>query len=334
MCSISFPMFALALFCTVMVSIVQLTIGDGINCASCISTNTADLLCTAGWRDIKGLDSMSSEDERNTLIVELDKRTKDTGGFFQSKPTDWLVAAGNLYLILGKCGWRTESGMENMEIEDLRNTCIVELNKKQYGSGEYLQSLSNIDLVTKACDYYDRANKPQEVVSFSFHIDQGKMANNKPELLGSETYNNCGSGVELNQEFTIQKEYSETNSLSFSRESSTTVDLTIGVSFEAPLVIGSVSGSTSLSVSQSSTIAMNTAKATANTVTYSVSSPVVVPPYRKIRKELIVNVADISVPFIMIVKTRTGEQKTITGTYHGVKTYNKQIIQSELQCND
>jgi hypothetical protein len=89
---------------------------------------------------------MSSEDQRNTLIVEMAGRTNQSVAHFQAIDDFTLAGAGAVYVFLREARIRTEQELKAISDDDQRNTLIVEIGA-QTGLGSQLQGLSNMDLV-------------------------------------------------------------------------------------------------------------------------------------------------------------------------------------------
>jgi hypothetical protein len=105
------------------------------------------VLLVGKFRMQRELMSMSAEDRRNTLIVELAGRTRDPVGYYQSLNDRELAGAGALLVYLRGTGSRSDAELRTMSADDMRNTVIVEVGT-QTGRGRELQGLSNIELMT------------------------------------------------------------------------------------------------------------------------------------------------------------------------------------------
>jgi len=105
------------------------------------------------WRKEAELGSMSDDDMRNTVIVELNKKGLASVGELQGMTNELLVHASSsphsLEEALLSNGWRSEADLKTMSKDDMRNTVIVELNKKGLASVSQLQGMSNAQLVAK-----------------------------------------------------------------------------------------------------------------------------------------------------------------------------------------
>jgi len=105
------------------------------------------VLVAGKFRTQHELDHMSSEDQRNTLIVELTNRSNQSN--YQSFNNWDLAGAGAILVFLREAGIRTDVALKQMSADDQRNTMIVEMNS-QTGLGRRLQGLTNMNLVRLA----------------------------------------------------------------------------------------------------------------------------------------------------------------------------------------
>jgi hypothetical protein len=97
-------------------------------------------------RTHRELNTMSKDDRRNTLIVELAARTNQPVPHFQAMDDFTLAGVGAVYFYLLIARIRTEAQLRTMSDADQRNTLIVELNAQTH-RGASLQALNNIELV-------------------------------------------------------------------------------------------------------------------------------------------------------------------------------------------
>ena len=104
------------------------------------------VLLAGKFRTQHELNGMSSEDQRNTLIVEMAGRTNQSVAHFQAMDDFTLAGAGAVYVFLREARIRTEQELKAISDDDQRNTLIVEIGA-QTGLGFQLQGLSNMDLV-------------------------------------------------------------------------------------------------------------------------------------------------------------------------------------------
>jgi hypothetical protein len=102
------------------------------------------VLLAGKFRTQHELNSMSEEDQRNTLIVELSGRSNQHN--FQSFNTFELAGMGAVLVFLREARIRDDAQLKTISIDDMRNILIVEIDGQTH-LGSRLQSLSNIDLV-------------------------------------------------------------------------------------------------------------------------------------------------------------------------------------------
>lgn len=102
------------------------------------------VLLAGKFRTHRDLNSMSREDQRNTLIVELTNHSNQTD--YQSYDDAALAGMGAVMVFLRECGLRDDQALRTMSADDQRNTLIVEIDG-QTRQGSALQGLSNMDLV-------------------------------------------------------------------------------------------------------------------------------------------------------------------------------------------
>jgi hypothetical protein len=105
------------------------------------------VLLAGKFRTQHELNGMSSEDHRNTLIVELSNRTNQSAGHFQSLDNAALAGAGAVLVFLRESGIRDDQALKAMSADDQRNTLIVELGGQTQIPISSLQGLSNLELV-------------------------------------------------------------------------------------------------------------------------------------------------------------------------------------------
>lgn len=97
------------------------------------------------FRSQRQLNTMSPDDMRNTLIVEIAGRSRQTN--LQSFDDDTLAGMGAVLVFLRTAHIRDDAALKGMTSDDMRNILIVELGGQTQMSGPALQALSNIELV-------------------------------------------------------------------------------------------------------------------------------------------------------------------------------------------
>ena len=91
------------------------------------------------------LDKMTHEDQRNTLIFEMGRHSKQPN--LQSFNDDTLAGMGAVLVFLRTARIRDDAALKGMTADDMRNILIVELGAQTHMSGPALQGMSNIELV-------------------------------------------------------------------------------------------------------------------------------------------------------------------------------------------
>jgi hypothetical protein len=102
------------------------------------------VLLAGKFRTQRELNTMSPEDQRNTLIVELTGRSHQSN--FQSFNDFTLAGMGAVLVFLREAKIRDDGALKTMSADDQRNTLIVEIGA-QLNEGSRLQGLINMDLV-------------------------------------------------------------------------------------------------------------------------------------------------------------------------------------------
>lgn len=103
------------------------------------------VLLAGKFRSQHELNKMSRDDMRNTLIVEIAGRSKQTN--LQSFSDDTLAGMGAVLVFLRTARIRDDAALKGMTADDMRNILIVELGAQTQMSGPTLQGMSNMDLV-------------------------------------------------------------------------------------------------------------------------------------------------------------------------------------------
>jgi len=104
------------------------------------------VLLAGQFRNQHELNTMSPEDQRNTLIVEMAGRTNQPVPHFQAMNDFVLAGVGAVYVFLRQARIRTEGQLKTISDDDQRNIMIVEIDGQTH-FGSRLQSLRNIDLI-------------------------------------------------------------------------------------------------------------------------------------------------------------------------------------------
>src|SRR5215216_348746 len=98
------------------------------------------VLLAGNFRTHHELLTMSNDDQRNTLIVELAAHSNQTD--YQAYDDDTLAGMGAVLVFLRASRIRDDAALRTMSADDQRNTLIVEIDAQTH-QGAHLQGLSN-----------------------------------------------------------------------------------------------------------------------------------------------------------------------------------------------
>ncbi len=123
------------------------------------------VLLAGRFRTQRELNGMSHDDMRNTLIVELANRSRQSD--LQRFDNDTLAGMGAVLVLLREAKIHDDRALKTMTADDQRNSLIVEIGS-QTGLEAQLQGLSNLDLVLVALgsDKATRGMAPGVIGSF------------------------------------------------------------------------------------------------------------------------------------------------------------------------
>jgi len=110
-----------------------------------VSSFSRGALIAGNFRTQQELNTMSRDDQRNTLIVELTAHSNQTN--YQAFNDAELEGMGAVMVTLRRTGIRDDATLKTMSADDQRNTLIVELDAQTDLGVPRLQGLSNMDLV-------------------------------------------------------------------------------------------------------------------------------------------------------------------------------------------
>jgi len=105
------------------------------------------VLLSGAWRTLTELQSMSNDNKRNTLIVEMSIHSTNSISNLQGASNNTLIAYGFITQFLLNYHVRSSYELGNMSMDDQRNTVIVELHIRIEMSISELQSKPNHELV-------------------------------------------------------------------------------------------------------------------------------------------------------------------------------------------
>ena len=285
----------------------------------------------AGWRTDDQLINMSTEDERNTLIVELHNHSNLSISQLQHKHNTGslmsLTGMAAIYYFLNSNNIRSTSDLIAMSDHDQRNTLIVELNRKVNKEIKELQGMNDHELVACGVDFYRKDKTVAKVIAVNWDVTTAKIVDKTPELLGRQIFDNRNSSQVLKETFSYKKTITKETSFQHSQ----TVDFssTVGYSFTAGVPgIAEVSGEVSVTLGSSTTWTNATKQSVSKEFTKT--TPIEVNPGGYILRKSMLTVGRMDVPYTMEVEMQSGRKTTVDGIWHGVTMYNIQETQEDL----
>src|SRR5438105_157647 len=118
------------------------------------------VLLAGRFRTFEELNSITDEDRRNTLIVELANRTNQPVHHYQAMDDATLAGAGAVLVFLRLIGARNDEQLKTISDDDQRNLMIIALGVQTGLSGPRLQSLSNLELASEAFGFAHPVKPP------------------------------------------------------------------------------------------------------------------------------------------------------------------------------
>ena len=286
------------------------------------------VLLAGKWRTEDSLNHMTTDDKRNTLIVELVNHTNQSIGYFQGFDDDALIGKGVVVVFLKEAEIRDEKALKNMSDDDQRNTLIVENNTHTDKPISELQGMNNQELVQVGLEWFAKSRTVEAILELLWKIDQAKVLEASPDIIATENYNNSDSSIPLKSRFTIAKEI--TNKSSFSHEHGFEIGVGVETKFKAgiPLL---AENETAVKLETSTTHTWNFGKENSTTQSYTNESDVEVPPFKKIKIVAQITRANLNVPYTAKIRTADGSIKSMKGTWNGVSTVNLIVNQVEIE---
>ncbi|KAM4617358.1 uncharacterized protein O3C94_021395 isoform 2-T2 [Discoglossus pictus] len=167
----------------------------------------------------------------------------------------------------------------------------------------------------------------QSVVSFDFLPDMGKKESESLEIVASQNYVNKDSAHPLQCTFVLNETIR--NRSSFALEQGYTFGALAEVKFEAgiPFIESSVPN---ISINENSSHTWSLIGSNKTAKPFAASTSFEVPGGRSVRLVASVTRAKISVPYYAKVRTVSGSETTITGTWNGDACYNFTVKKEDV----
>jgi hypothetical protein len=285
------------------------------------------VLLAGGFRTEAELNRTSTDDKRNTMIVELAKHTNQPGGYFQGLSDDDLVGALAISVFLLKAEVRDLDALQKLSVDDQRNILIIVNNGYTDKPIGELQGKTNKELVQLGLGWFSKTTTVAAILDFIWNIDKAKVASMKPDVLQTQTYNNLKSASPLHDKFVVSKEIRNTST--FSHDHS--LDVTIGVATQFKAGIPFLAeNKTTVSLEASTSNTWSFGEENTTTQSYHHESPVVVPPHGQMQLTSSVTRGTLDVPYSAKIRTADGTVRWIEGTWTGASTVNLIVEQVDL----
>ena len=165
-----------------------------------------EILEFAGWRSADELYEMSSEDKRNTLIVEYNKISSVSTTILQQVDTSEIVAASVLGVFLMKWNIKTAEQLKSMDYTEQQNALADALIAK--GVSVYsLEGEGGIDLVKGGLDVFTDEYVNYDSIKLIITNGEKLVKGNIPEIPSGSNYWVIGCMIsENNKDFTFVQE--------------------------------------------------------------------------------------------------------------------------------
>lgn len=285
------------------------------------------VLRDGGWRDEAGLNHMSTEDKRNTLIVCLAGSSRDTAGHYQAMDNDHLVSAAAIVIFLQWAGIRDLKALQGLSQDDQRNILIIENNSHADIDIGKLQGYSNAQLVNIGLEWLNKRRTIGAILEFYWNLDNARIINSAPDIIETQHYDNSGSSIPLKSSFNIAKEI--TNQSSFSHEHGFEVTVGATLKFKAGIpIVAETEASTKIEASTSHDWKFGEQNSTKQS--YSHTSAVEVPPRKHIQLIAQITKSTLDVPYRAKIRAADGTTAWIEGTWNGVATANLVVRQVDV----
>jgi Clostridium epsilon toxin ETX/Bacillus mosquitocidal toxin MTX2 len=295
--------------------------------AYAIDMTLRGVLRDGGWRSESDLNSMSTEDKRNTLIAVLAGSSRDSAGHYQAHNNEQLIGAAAMAIFLRWAEIRDEAGLKTLSQDDQRNVLIIENNKHTDREIRDLQGLSDQQLVGLGLEWLNKRRTISAILEFYWSIDNARIVSSAPDIIESQHYDNRHSSLPLKSSFNVAKEIS--NQSSFSHEHGFEVMIGASLKFKAGIpVVANSEAAAKVEVSTSHDWKFGEQNATKQS--YSHTSAVEVPPHGHVQLVAQITRSALDVPYRAKILASDGTTTWIEGTWNGVATANLIVRQADV----
>ena len=311
--------FALTLLCG----------GVSVTASACSIDTVGEALVAGHWRTSEDLLYMSHDDERNTLITELNLITSESVDWLQGRSDGELIEFAAVAIFLRGEGIRREDELAGMSTDDQRNTLITQLHMWTDDPVDELQAKTDSELVEIGCAFTGELYLAAEVLTFDWDVDNSQLVEETPALLSEQLVDNCNSSVSLGATFTFSK--SITESTTFVRINDIRTDFQASLTFEAKIpFVAKEELETSISLGYSRT--WGDEELNAVTETYEDVVNIEVPAGQAVLVKALTIITKMDVPYTMTVRTALNTTQVLTGVWKGVSMAELQKTQADIPC--
>lgn len=283
------------------------------------------VLLAGGFRTEDELNRTSTENKRNTMIVECAAHTNQSVPYFQGKSDGDLVGKLATSVFLKEAEIHDREALHQMSDDDQRNTLIVVNNMRTDRPIAELQGKNNKELVQIGLEWFTKSRTVAAILEFYWNMDQQKVASTKPSVIAVETYDNRGSSNPMTRKFVIKKEVK--NKSTFSRDHGFDVSVGMSTKFKAGIPM-LAENTTTVEISASTSHTWSFGEENETSQSWEREATVKVPPGGHMQCTGSVTEGTLNVAYRAKVRAADGTVSWIEGTWNGASTVN--LIEKQI----
>jgi len=284
------------------------------------------VLAADGRRSMADTQNMTSEDLRNSMIVDLSKYFPKERSF-QGYTTDDLVITYAMVIVLKKYFGCSVEWFHARTVDEARNGLIDVLDRKTHVGVPSLQAMPNGSLVEKAKEWYTGSKTVTSISNLIFEQDNKQFVEQKPTSIDTEYVTNLSSvaykkTVTLTGKTTKQSSFTSTTGLSFSYSTNISAKLGIPEFFE-------IGGGSEFSFGANQQFELG--KSSSIERSHSSSVEVTVPPGKYLKLEMTSVALKMKVKWSADITTKDGLTTKDSGVWYGVDCFRTDTTMSEIR---
>jgi hypothetical protein len=292
------------------------------------NADLSGVLVADGKRKDTEIQKMTTEDTRNTVIVEL--WNYFPGVNFPSFHNEKLINTYGMVIVLKKAFGKSSGWFMNVSIDNTRNTLIVELDKKTKKGIKSLQALSNGELVQLAKEVFNKSKKVLEVVEFRFEQNPSETMREPPSGIYESYYANHTS-ISYKKVLNIEENTSKSSKFWSTTGSSFNYGNKLTVEAEVPMV-GKATGEVSMNFGVSHDF--GSAKESVTTKIHTDRTEITIEPGKIIKCKMYVSKAKMKVKWYATIRTTDGILRNDEGFWEGIESINQYTDVSYVTKDD